>query len=256
MKYSILINNISDNPLLTTQHGLSVFVESDNGKYFFDCGASKAFISNAEILGIDLKDVDYLMLSHAHIDHTGGLPYFLKINSKAKIICSSRIFGYEYFSLRKGVHSLSAPQTEPDQMSRFIFADKDTKIGEINVISDVSNNYPRPKGNDSLKLKLSDNSFADDDFSHELIFVLNNKFVYTGCAHKGILNILNTLLINKIKPQIVSGGFHLLSDCDGNLIDSLSDLLLLRKNIQKDFKNTDFVPLHCTCDKAIDIIFK
>ena len=67
------------------EHGLSFYIETLNHKLLIDTGASKSFIENARIRGIDLKDVDLLILSHGHYDHAGGILDFTKINPTAPI---------------------------------------------------------------------------------------------------------------------------------------------------------------------------
>ena len=70
----VLSDNRTNNKLLQTEHGLSVYLECPSGKYLLDTGASDLFIRNAKVLGIDLADVDYCLISHGHNDHIGGLP--------------------------------------------------------------------------------------------------------------------------------------------------------------------------------------
>ena len=53
--------------------GLSFFIETAEKKILFDTGLSGLFHTNAEKMGISLRDLDFLILSHGHIDHTGGL---------------------------------------------------------------------------------------------------------------------------------------------------------------------------------------
>ena len=87
MHITILIDNRSAADL-ESEHGLCLLVETKTHKILVDTGLSgKAFI-NAEKLGININDVDLLVLSHGHIDHTGGLKRFLESNQKAKIIAS------------------------------------------------------------------------------------------------------------------------------------------------------------------------
>ncbi len=105
MKITVLIDNQEhpENRALRAEHGLSFHIETGRGeKVLLDVGASDGFLHNAEVLGIDIGDVDYLILSHAHNDHTGGLDAFLKHNGKARIFLSSHIRGEGYYSSRRG----------------------------------------------------------------------------------------------------------------------------------------------------------
>ena len=84
MKCIVLSDNRSNNSSLSTEHGLSILLTTDQHKILLDTGASDVFIRNAEVLGIDLSEVDYVFISHGHSDHAGGLRYILKQNQRAK----------------------------------------------------------------------------------------------------------------------------------------------------------------------------
>ena len=77
------------------ENELSLFIEFDERVILFDTGQSDIFVHNAGKMGIDLSEVDYLVISHGHFDPRGGLRHFLKINKKAKIFfahqCSLQI---------------------------------------------------------------------------------------------------------------------------------------------------------------------
>ena len=70
--------------MLETEHGLSILLQTERHKILLDTGASDVFIRNAELLGVDLSNVDYVLISHGHSDHAGGLRYFLEQNQRAK----------------------------------------------------------------------------------------------------------------------------------------------------------------------------
>ena len=67
------------------EHGLSFYIETKKHKLLLDTGASDATLKNAEKLGIDLTQVDTVILSHGHYDHSGGIMAFAKLNPTAKI---------------------------------------------------------------------------------------------------------------------------------------------------------------------------
>ena len=85
MEITTLIENLVYQSGLVAEHGLSFYMEGCHKKILFDTGQSDRFIANAKALGVDLGDVDALIVSHGHYDHTGGLEAFLKINTKAII---------------------------------------------------------------------------------------------------------------------------------------------------------------------------
>ena len=64
MKWTVLSDNRSDDSRLSTEHGLSVLLQTEQHRILLDTRASDVFIRNAERLGIDLSDVDYVFISH------------------------------------------------------------------------------------------------------------------------------------------------------------------------------------------------
>lgn len=78
VKITTLIENNSDNPSLHSEHGLSFYIQVDNTNIIFDTGQSGKFIENADKLNIDLKQTDYVILSHGHYDHSGGFISLIK----------------------------------------------------------------------------------------------------------------------------------------------------------------------------------
>ena len=86
-KITTLVENAVYGRSLQAEHGLSLLIENNRYKILFDTGQSDLFIRNATLSDIDIAEVDFLILSHGHSDHTGGLRHFLAVNKKAPIIC-------------------------------------------------------------------------------------------------------------------------------------------------------------------------
>lgn len=82
-KMTVIVDNVPYGEL-AGEWGLSILVEYDGKKILVDAGASPLFAGNMEKLGLDMADVDYAVLSHAHFDHANGMPRFFQGNSKAK----------------------------------------------------------------------------------------------------------------------------------------------------------------------------
>ena len=64
MRWTVLSDNRSDDSRLSTEHGLSILLDTERHKILLDTGASDVFIRNAEQLGIDLSDVDYVFIGY------------------------------------------------------------------------------------------------------------------------------------------------------------------------------------------------
>lgn len=86
MRIVNLIENTEGKSGCVCEHGLSLYIETKKHKLLIDTGATEAFTGNARKLGVNLKQVDLLILSHGHYDHSGGILSFAKINPDAKII--------------------------------------------------------------------------------------------------------------------------------------------------------------------------
>ena len=85
MEILSLTDNLCALPGCKAQHGLSLYIKTKKHKILFDLGQDGTFIRNAQKLGVDIADVDIVIISHGHYDHGGSLADFLKHNSKAKI---------------------------------------------------------------------------------------------------------------------------------------------------------------------------
>ncbi len=88
MKLVTLVENKTESEKLRNKHGLSFYIESNEVKIIFDTGPDDTFLKNANKLGIEVSDVDFLIISHGHVDHGGGIETFIKYNHKARIIMS------------------------------------------------------------------------------------------------------------------------------------------------------------------------
>jgi len=103
LKITTLIeNNPDDNNLLSSEHGLSLYIEIDEMKILFDTGQSGDFIKNAEKLNVDLSNLKYVVLSHGHYDHTGGFRNLVdKIGNSYKLIAGKDFFNNKYKLVEK-----------------------------------------------------------------------------------------------------------------------------------------------------------
>lgn len=245
VEWTILSDNRINKHQLISEHGLSVLLKTERFKILLDTGAGEVFIKNAKKLSIDLTDIDYVFISHGHIDHAGGLPFFMRINKKAPIIVSSNAVNGYYFSNRNSIHDLT-PQWPIDERNRFVFVDHTCEVlPGLHVISGFSKTYSMPKGNCNLFYKNTKGQIVHDDFRHEMA-LYTDGFFFTGCAHSGLENMLKACAW---PLDSVVGGFHLL---DG--YESQTELKDLAKRLLINYPHTTFYTGHCTGDDVFDIM--
>ena len=92
MKIVTLIENLVQQTDYVAEHGLSLYIETGEHRLLFDTGLSGKFVDNASKMGIDLAQIDAVVISHGHYDHAGGLNAFFEINTKAKVYAQKAAF--------------------------------------------------------------------------------------------------------------------------------------------------------------------
>ena len=212
MRISMIMNDISTPPL-TSEHGLSLFIETNHHNILFDMGKSNLFMQNAAMMKLDISKVDVAILSHGHYDHGGGLPHFMEKNSRASIYIHQEAFGKHYaYKKSGGVRFIGIP-SEPRGSKRIIFTQDEHKINDnLLLFSDVCKDRFVSKFNDVLLVECLQ-GYHKDPFMHEqnlLIQEDGKRVLIAGCAHNGIVNILDKATRLADGPiDAVIGGFHL-----------------------------------------------
>jgi 7,8-dihydropterin-6-yl-methyl-4-(beta-D-ribofuranosyl)aminobenzene 5'-phosphate synthase len=254
MRVVILIDNHPDSEgKYLTEHGISIYFEADGLKWLFDTGASPDFGINARRMGIALKDVDYLILSHAHRDHAGGLEYFLRKNKKAQVIMAPLSSGQLFVSYRKKIHHdiTINHQVVADFADRFVFADHDLTLSpNVRIIQKIPKSNPLPKAN-SLLFQSDGIVERNDDFRHEValaVRVAKGVVLFSGCSHHGILNILRaaSTIFNGEKIIATIGGTHLLDSDWYSEFETDDELSGMAHAIFRDYQGMRLITGHCT----------
>ena len=250
MKIIVLIENTGSPECSFCEHGLSIYVETENHKLLMDTGQSGYFIKNAADLGINLESVDTVILSHGHYDHAGGIMALSEINSKFEIYMQRTAAGEFYHDERYiGIDKriLTLPNVK--------LLEGDCVIDdELSIFSDITGRLFWSKSNLTLS-RHENGNIIQDEFDHEQCLVItegSHKILISGCAHNGILNILDKYRnMYDSLPDIVISGFHMMKKND--YTEEETDII--RNTAEKLLEtDTEYYTGHCTGEKAFAIM--
>ncbi|MDO4719460.1 MAG: MBL fold metallo-hydrolase [Peptostreptococcaceae bacterium] len=246
MIIKVLAENTAVSEAFGAEHGLSLYIETRKRKLLFDMGGSGLFAENGKKMGVDLSKVDLAFLSHGHYDHGGGLEVFLRENRRAKIYIQKTAFEDYYAERADGRTVYIGLKKELGENERFVFAGAYEAIEEgIELFSDIRGSSPLPLSNRGLMME-EEGKRMPDAFRHEQVLAVSEEgktLLVTGCAHNGILNVLEHFQRKTGRePDYVVGGFHLASPTgiceEERTVKEIADILKRSK--------TRFFTGHCT----------
>ena len=252
IKIVVLLENTKESSKLKCKHGLSLHAETETHKILFDMGPNDLFLKNAEALGVDIADIDIAVISHGHIDHCGGLKYFLEKNRKAKIYIRPQAAEKHYVKVL-GIPFYAGIDRSLLSQDRFVWTDDMHVIdNELILFSGVIGQFPLPKSDSNLYAK-TDGKMVADDFCHEQNLMItsgNSRILLCGCAHTGIVNIVRRAeeLIGSDLTAVI-GGMHLYEPTkkryeSNKYIDGVADAL-------SEIRSS-YYTCHCTGEKAYE----
>jgi len=257
------------------QWGLSFFLEfvdarGDERKVVFDTSANKkALMYNIKLLKsthkVDLSNVDCVVLSHGHFDHTAATVEVVKAAGNVKVYAHPHAFLPRFFEDKKGKRrKIGPPKGEG-------LADIERGGGEVILMTEPTEVVPglwttgqieRATAFESV-LSLSkgerliivvDGEEIDDQILDDQALWMNveevGPVVITGCAHAGPVNtLLQVQRLGRFKNVYgLVGGTHLVGRSENYLKRTVSDL--------KHFGLGLISPCHCTGFKATAVLWQ
>ena len=238
MEITVLMENLGPEGL-ACEHGLSVHIQYGEHSILLDAGSTGAFADNAKALGVDLEMVEAAVLSHGHYDHADGLRGFFAVNDHAPL--------YIRRGAKEGYYSMRG-----DTPPRFVGIHRDICRDYGQRMVEVDGVYPLMEGvwlvddpapEDSaqraqyLYKKVGEDTFVEDDFSHEQSLVLEGErglVVLNSCCHAGAANIARHIAKTFPGKPVAAllGGFHMMGatgtdsiNCSPEYVKELAEAL-------------------------------
>lgn len=241
-RVTILYDAFGKSPKLTKDWGFSAFVEYGGKRILFDTGNNAEFFAhNTKALGIDLKQLDFVVISHRHADHTSGLNYLLTVNPDVKIYVPDEPFGafgrgvgndfyrknealpaeMRYFD-GKPPAVLTAGTPWPN--AHFIAVNTPTQVAPGAYLVPTISQTPGTLEVDELSLEL--------ETPKGLVLI-------DGCSHAGVEKILQAVTSFDLHLHLLVGGLHLIKAPDAE-VDRIAAAL------HDQWKLDAIAPGHCT----------
>ena len=258
MKIKVIIENTAGDGL-SSEHGLCLYIEYKDKKYMLDCGASDLFASNAEIMGIDLSEIDMAFLSHAHYDHSGGYARFFEINKKAKVYLQNASKNKQYFKIAGPIKKyIGIPKGMLDKYAnRFEYIDGATNIGEGIYIVPHSSKGILERAKHTHMCVIIDNKIQYDDFKHEQTVVFEEEdglVCFNSCSHAGVDTIIEEVK-NAFPGKIIKayiGGFHMMGAMGTSSCSYSKEEVQNTARTLIEKTDARFYSGHCTGEIAFD----
>jgi Metal-dependent hydrolases of the beta-lactamase superfamily II len=303
-KITILVDNITDRllpsssivkrpPMISNQtiskspiaeHGFSALLEisyvyenaTKTNKFLFDTGVSKeGIVNNSDVLGINLIDIETIILSHGHFDHISGLISTLgRLKKSVEIIAHPEAFLRRWLVYPNGnkarmdfldeeeinqaggiirkVDKISFLPRNVNMQSKKKTNQGNNRVmitGEIPRVTEFEKGFPLQYKEQDNEINLVPDPLVSDD--QALIMNVKNKglIILTGCGHAGIVNTIKfAKKVTGIKKiYCVIGGFHLSGQ---DYEDSIPLTIAELKRVDPQY----IVPCHCTGWKATNKI--
>jgi 7,8-dihydropterin-6-yl-methyl-4-(beta-D-ribofuranosyl)aminobenzene 5'-phosphate synthase len=253
LRITTLSENTASMDDFIAEWGLSILIETEKTKILLDTGQEYSCVHNADTLGIDLRDIDKIVLSHGHFDHTGGLRDVLRrTRKKLEIIAHPDIWQPKYSRRRsEEPRYIGIPFCQNELESRgaiFVLDDKPVKIDESIMTTGEIPMVTSFEEVDAALFVKEASGWKPDKVMDDRALIIRTEaglVIILGCAHRGIMNTIYYArqLAGEERICAVIGGSHLTSASEEHFHQTIAAL--------RELGNPRLGLCHCTDLKAI-----
>ncbi|HMM23040.1 MAG TPA: MBL fold metallo-hydrolase [Selenomonadales bacterium] len=214
-------NTVFSNIGAIAEHGWSVLLETGHGNFLFDTGQGKALLNNARYFKKDLSILNGIVLSHNHIDHTGGLLDAVQMAAKkpVTVYAHPNLFIPAYLIRGGTTKFIGVPFSRAELEAHGASFSFNTEFTELAPDIYLTGEVPRltgfEQGDDDIVRKAAEGYMKDPVIDDQSIIIRGRQglFIILGCSHAGIINILSHARKKTGEERIhtVIGGTHLWS---------------------------------------------
>lgn len=218
IKLTTLCENTAGEPGMAAEWGWSILVQTEDKRFLVDSGRSSICVKNAAKLGIDLRSIDTIVLSHSHADHTGGLRDVLANTRQTELVGHPDLWNDRYKKDPiSGVliyNGIPFVRSELERSARLKLSKAAQRLSAtVMTTGEIVQQTPFETIEDRYVIK-DGKQIKADDFADDLALVCRTErglVLVLGCAHRGLINTI--LQARKItgEPTVhtIIGGTHL-----------------------------------------------
>jgi 7,8-dihydropterin-6-yl-methyl-4-(beta-D-ribofuranosyl)aminobenzene 5'-phosphate synthase len=247
-------NSVERGSRLWGEHGLCFWVEADRENVLWDTGQTSSVLDhNLHVLGLDVRSVTALALSHAHCDHTGALRHVLEGHPGLPVYANASFFEARYSRSGDTTRAIGLQGHVKDWLAQDAFSLSDTPQYVTASVRTTGRIAPRPypQGGSPQHLVERNGALLPDTYADDMSLVLvvrGGIVLLCGCCHAGLRNTLAALRAARSEPLLaVVGGTHL-AEAPESETTALIDVLAL-EGAPRLYLN------HCTGERAIHALF-
>lgn len=244
---SILVENTTPVPGINGEYGFAALVKAGKKSFLFDTGSAGALFANAAALGVDLSNIEDVIISHGHFDHTGAVTDLIALGGIKRIYAHPDVFSHRLLPLNNGqtrdIGSRFNLQQVEDAGIEMVFTEEFTSLCPgVNLTGTIPRvaAYENTGGNFKVEVE---GELLEDKLHDDMSMVIEHPdglIIISGCAHAGIINTIEYAIKITGQKKILAfiGGTHLIT-ANRERLDSTVEAL-------KRINPANIIPAHCT----------